>query len=37
MQTQSMLSTPFIKKKGILGMVWVAGMKILFKTDVSYF
>lgn len=25
------------KKKGILGMVWVAGMKILFETDVSYF
>lgn len=36
MQIQSMLSTPF-KKKGLLGMVWVAGMEILFKTDISYF
>lgn len=36
MQIQSVLSTPF-KKRGLLGMVWVVGMKILFKTDISYF
>ena len=39
MQIQSVLSTPLKKKKkkDLLGMVWVAGMKILFKTDISYF
>ena len=38
MQIQSVLSTPLKKKKkDLLGMVWVAGMKIVFKTDISYF